>query len=82
MNNIMHYKYIVKDFKEGNGYVFMGSSNLSDNAFFNNYEDMVFTSCKEVAKSFHDNFQLCWEYVKAENQTLVNRVILADGDLM
>lgn len=78
----MHYKYIVKDFRGGNGYAFIGSPNLSDNAFFNNYEDLVFTSSKEVVQALYDNFQICWEYVKAENQTLVNRVILTDADLM
>lgn len=82
MNSIMHYKYMVKDFKEGHGYAFMGSSNLSDNAFLNNYEDMVFTSSKEVVKALYDNFHVCWEYVKAENQTLVNKIVLADADLI
>lgn len=78
----MHYKYMVKDFKADSGYAFLGSSNLTENAFINNYEDMVFTSCKEVVKALHNNFQLCWDFVQAENKTLVNRVILTDADLI
>lgn len=73
---------MVKDFKEDAGYAFMGSSNLTDNAFLHNYEDMVFTSSKEVVKALHDNFQYCWNFIQAENQTLVNRVILTDADFI
>lgn len=73
---------MVKDFKEDIGYAYMGSSNLTDNAFLHNYEDMVFTSSKEVVKAVHNNFQYCWNCIHTENQALVNRVILSDADLI
>lgn len=82
MNSIMHYKYMVKDFIEDAGFAFIGSSNLTDNAFFHNYEDMVFTSSKEVVKALHDNFQFCYDFVQAQNDTLENRVILTDADII
>lgn len=73
---------MVKDFQGDAGYAFMGSSNLTDNAFFHNYEDMVFTSSKEVVKALNDNFEHCWNFIQAENRTLVNRVILTDADFI
>lgn len=82
MSSIMHFKYMVKDFEKGNGYSFMGSMNLSNNAFFNNYEDLVFTCSKDVVTALHENFQLCWDYVKNENKTIMNKVILSDADLL
>lgn len=72
---------MVKDFKK-DGYIFLGSPNISNNAFLNNYEDMVFTASKEVVSAYHNNFEACWEHIKAENQSLVNRVILTDADLI
>lgn len=78
----MHYKYIVKDFIQDGGFVYIGSLNMSDNAFLNNYEDLVFTSSKETVAAFHNNYQLCWNYIKTENQTLINRVLLDDAEFI
>lgn len=80
MSSIMHYKYIVKDVNQGDGYLFIGSPNISHNAFITNYEDMVFTSSQEVVSAFHSNFQACWDYVKTENKTMENKVKLAEAD--
>lgn len=81
MSSIMHYKYMLKDYKEDGGYVLIGSMNLTRSAFLENYEDIVFTSDPYVSTSLNENFENCWQYIEAENQTLLNKTILLDVNL-
>lgn len=74
----MHYKYMVKDYNRDGGYAFFGSPNLTMSAFLNNYEDIVFMSSNEVVTALHNNFQDCWDYIKKENQTFMNKEKLSD----
>ncbi|CAH0546144.1 unnamed protein product [Brassicogethes aeneus] len=79
--SMMHYKYMLKDYCNTGGYVFMGSMNMSKSSFTNNFEDIVFTSTEYVVESVHENFEKCWQYVGEENKNDYNRTILLHSNL-
>lgn len=70
---------MVKDFKDDSGYAFIGSANFSGTAFLNNYEDLMFTTSREVVTALHNNFETSWDYIKSDNQSLINKMKLADA---
>lgn len=82
ISSIMHCKYMVKDYTESSGFLFTGSLNLTDSGFINNYEDVVFTSNQYVVKAFHENFEECWNFVKIDNEDLINKTTLLDANLI
>lgn len=63
LNSIMHYKFIVKDYTETNGYLFTGSLNITNQGFLNNYENAVFSSNHCLVEKFHNIFQDAWEHL-------------------
>ncbi|KAJ8926551.1 hypothetical protein NQ314_021067 [Rhamnusium bicolor] len=81
LSSIMHYKFMVKDYTEYGGFVLTGSLNLSKSAFLNNYEDVVFISNQYVAKAFYQTFEECWNYIKVDNECLINKTVLLDTNL-
>lgn len=76
----MHTKYIVKDFNiDGAGYLLTGSFNLTYGAFSNNYEDVVFTSQRQMVEDFQNNFSTIWGTFRDDNQQVFNRHILENA---
>ncbi|XP_028144520.1 uncharacterized protein LOC114338142 [Diabrotica virgifera virgifera] len=83
LESIMHYKYMVKDYiEEKEGYTLISSLNISITAFTENYENVVLSSDYYLATSIHKNFEDCWNYVEQENQSLLNKTILLDLNLI
>ncbi|KAG5899255.1 hypothetical protein JTB14_035433 [Gonioctena quinquepunctata] len=79
--SIMHYKFIVKDYSANSGYVLVGSMNFSESAFLENYEDLVISSNHYVAEGFHECFEKCLSFVKDDNESLINKMMLLDMNL-
>lgn len=65
MNSIMHYKFIVKDFTETEGYLLTGSINITNSGVFKNYENVVFTSDHTLIERYHDIFVDLWNYIQS-----------------
>jgi phosphatidylserine/phosphatidylglycerophosphate/cardiolipin synthase-like enzyme len=83
LNNIMHYKYMVKDYNVNNGFVCMGSMNFAGmSTVLNNFEDVTFTSSVYVVEAFHKNFENCWEMIKKDNENIYNKTVLTDAGFL
>ncbi|XP_044766926.1 mitochondrial cardiolipin hydrolase-like [Coccinella septempunctata] len=79
-NSIMHTKYIVKDYcAQKGGHLLTGSFNLTDVAFSNNYEDVVFTSQRIMVEDFKKNFSKMWDSFKEDNTQMFNRLVLENA---
>ncbi|XP_074028048.1 phospholipase D [Leptinotarsa decemlineata] len=81
LSNIMHYKYMVKDYSRTGGYVLVGSMNFTSTAFLENYEDVVISSNHYIVTGFHNNFDKCFKFVMDDNESLINKTILLDVNL-
>lgn len=80
LSQIMHLKYMVKDYGNGSGFLCMGSMNYTTmSAILNNYEDVVFSSNIQLVRQFHENFDNVWASVKSQNETLYNKTLLSDS---
>ncbi|XP_044272282.1 mitochondrial cardiolipin hydrolase-like [Tribolium madens] len=78
--NIMHFKYIVKDYDGTDGFLCMGSMNLTGmSTLLNNYEDVTFTSSICLVEAFHKNFQESWNMIMEDNENIYNKTVLADN---
>lgn len=82
-SSIMHYKFMIKDYIEDmGGYVVIGSMNLTNTGFLSNYEDLVFSSNRDLVAAFHDNFVRSWNFVQDDNKFLINMSVLQDANLL
>lgn len=75
--SIMHYKYMLKDYDENVGYVYLGSLNWTISGISLNYESTVYSSDYRFVDAMHNNFEETWNYIDMLNQSLHIKAILS-----
>lgn len=61
--SIMHYKYAIKDFHKGQGYLVIGSMNWTTGSTTGNYDDLIFLTVPKVVSRFQTCFDQTWDLI-------------------